>query len=237
MNQNTPTNNNCKQPAQKGNQVTKSPSIRKIENSSKATEGRENKYKTLSLWIAIFAAMISLASAGFTYWQVVIAKDTAQKQLRAYVYASPDRLYHLGGSPTQGYITVRNGGQTFAHNVSREVGINVLSKDIPDSFEKLGSLKREPGYMTFGPNGGTFDVIFREFRVLTDEEIKEIKNDDKRIYVFGKISYEDIYDVRHETTFCFMYSGIETSNILLKKGRTGYEKTQAEYCDKYNYAN
>ncbi len=237
MNQNTPANNKCDNPPthNKEESISKSGTIN-INNKRKHAEDHSDRCKARSIILSVIALIVSITSAGFAYWQLTIAKDTAQKQLRAYVYASPNTLYHLGENPTQGYLTVRNGGHTFANKVSREVGINVLSKDIPNSFEKLGRLKREPGYMTLGPNTGADDVIYREYRVLTDDEIKQINSGDKRIYVFGKITYEDIYDIRHETTFCFMYYGNETSNVLASQGRSGYDKTQAEYCDKYNFA-
>lgn len=165
--------------------------------------------------------------------QLADAKDTSQKQLRAYVYATPNNLYHLGNSPTQGYVTIQNAGNTFAKDVEIEAGINVLGAEIPDDLKKMGKLDQEPGVMPLAPRSPY--SFFREFRILSDEQVKEIKSKKKRIYVFGKVTYKDMFDLSHQTTFCFMYYGPETGEFK-NPTRDGYYPTQAKYHKKHNHA-
>jgi hypothetical protein len=187
-----------------------------------------------AFWVSVVAATAAGFAALFTWMQVDVAKDTAQKELRAYVYAVPTRLFHLGASPTQGYLGIKNGGKTFARNVKRWAGINVLGPKISDAFDDLGKLVPEPGAMTLGPDSHTDATIICNFRVLTPDEVDQIKSGEKRIYVFGKITYEDMFGLPHETTFCFVYYGSETAS---PPDKPGYLDFQAKYCDRHNHAN
>ena len=163
-----------------------------------------------------------------------------QKQNRAYVYVDPGNLYnlHTNGS-VQSYTYIGNGGHTVALNVKRFVGMKVLERPGTDAINNIDSLMVPvEGVMILSPRITPAIVpIIKELpnkRKLTVEEIDAIKNGKKRVYMFGKITYEDVYGHKHIFRFSHMYYGKETCKH--KPSGTGYCSFQAKYCDKHNYA-
>lgn len=186
--------------------------------------------------LLLFGAFLAaIAAAIFTLKQINLARDTAFRELRAYVYAAPGPVFHIDGeAPLQGYVVIGNSGQTFAQKVIRKVGMRVLGATVPEKVEDLGRMDREEGVMVISPREK--HAVIRNRDRLTPEEVAKIWRSDqgaKRIYVFGTITYEDIYGKRHHTDFCHMYFGKE--HWLYDSG-PGYHKTQGKYCDKHNSA-
>ncbi|MEQ8194047.1 MAG: hypothetical protein RIB59_06130, partial [Rhodospirillales bacterium] len=42
---------------------------------------------------------------------------------------------------------------------------------------------------------------------LSKEEREKIRIGASKIFIWGKISYSDVFDVRHNTFFCYMFFG------------------------------
>lgn len=105
----------------------------------------------------------------------------------------------------------------------------------PDKMGNISSLmSREEGVQVMNPR--VLHNIIRERPkqpALTEEEVKEIKYGDKRIYVFGKITYDDVFGNPHHTEFCHMYFGQEMAPF---ETGLGYATFQAKYCDTHNDA-
>lgn len=222
------------------NDLTDATSPNRKPASSKVEEEHANgqqskRLRYASIILSIIAVAISAIAACFTYQQVAVAKDTAGKQLRAYVHAVPSTLYHTDGKSgaLQAYVDIRNAGQTFAHNVERSVGIIVSESGVPDEVSDF--MEREPGKFVIGP-GGTNTTI-RNGPQLTDDQAYRIKNkDNPRIYVIGTILYEDVWGASHKTDFCFMYFGYEdAAHPTPDLGRL-YLPRQGKYCDNHNKA-
>jgi hypothetical protein len=188
-----------------------------------------------SLIIQFLIWLSATAAAGFTGYLAYIANDTEQRQLRAYVYASPYRAFHIDnlGGVVQVYTVIGSNGSTFAKKVERWVGISLLPGPVPEKFEDLGSLKREEGVLVLAP--GAKSIVVQNFRKITEEELAKIMtaNGELRIYVFGKITYEDAFGTPHQTTFCHAYFGSERLEF---NGGFAYEDWQAKSCDRHNDA-
>jgi hypothetical protein len=132
-------------------------------------------------------------------------KDTAQRELRAYMGISKIFLNLDVPSLPKANVETKNFGQTPAYKVRQWVGImphehpltvplikspdaqkgssTVVPSGIPQS-QIVGLKKQLPLNITFGPAGVT-------------------------IYVYGEITYEDIFGVERHTTFRFIYGGPE----------------------------
>jgi len=190
---------------------------------------------TTTIAIAALALVVSGLAACFTWQQVEVARDTASRELRAYVYAVPGRVFHIDGESgsLQAYVGIKNSGQTFAHDVERSVGVSVFGSEIPDEVSSL--MVRERGKFVIGPNGS--HVFYRNGDKLTPVEAKQVRKlDGKRIYVIGTIAYRDVWGKSHTTDFCFMYYGAEDeAHPTLGMGRF-YQGWQGKYCDKHNKA-
>lgn len=224
--------------------IVEPPPIQRNNDDHETNNRNCYRHENRNFIFLIIATVTAIAAAIFTGWQVLVARnqlkisrETAISQQRAYVYAVPAGVYHLGGSPTQGYVTVRNGGQSFARKVKRTVGINVLGPNLPDEFSELGRTRPEPGVIIMGPDKDIKDKMYRTYRpILKDDQISKIKNGELRIYVFGKITYVDMFNNPHLTVFCFMYFGGELAGRGTGKP-DGYRGDQGEYCNKHNDAN
>lgn len=186
--------------------------------------------------ICLFTALAAI----FTGLQLKDTKDTARRQLRAYVLAVPGNVYHIdgGNAPVEAYVGIRNYGQTLALDVVRTVGIEIFGPEIPSKQWEFW--KPQAGTFVLGPGGE--NITIKKGPRLNQERSKKIRTrydlrtdkKDLRIYVIGKIVYKDIWNDTHNTKFCFMYYGDETIPNFEPMAYSG--TLHGKYCDKYNSA-
>jgi hypothetical protein len=170
----------------------------------------------LTLLIAGFLA--AGAAAIFTYWQADIAQETLKetreinrKQLRAYLFVRP---YDWVNSVDAGKIPnttvgVRNGGQTPASDVV--VRLNIEQRQSPPENTQssyLGTVQRakidvlEPA----GAFSGIGQINMTE--PIGVEHAKEIADGKAiRFYVWGALTYLDVFEDFHSAFFCYIYYG------------------------------
>jgi hypothetical protein len=121
-------------------------------------------------------------------------------------------------------VLLENGGQTTAKGLYTELGWAVVMTRVP----------LEVGYSTpVGTMLPTSDLAPQADTTLTsdeavtlahDHDVKAIHTDQRRLYVYGRSRYRDVYNVEHEFRFCGVYRPIEYSREPLKLA----------YCDSYN---
>lgn len=197
---------------------------------------RKHRWFTgISVIAASVAALAAVAIAIITY-------NSAQKELRAYVHVVPGNVHHVGdGSTLVGYVRIENSGQTYARDVIRHVGIDVAPPadlNDPTFFEERETLEEGKGVLS----PGAPHSIYRTWtRAVTDTEKTQIvkrNGRDLRIYIFGTITYFDIFGNDRTTEFCFMYFGelFYFKEIDKPEGRPGYIGPQARFCEKHNKA-
>jgi hypothetical protein len=188
-------------------------------------EERERKEKSPDDWwiagstiaLAIFTAALAVFTAclwGSTSKLVERTQDTAKKQLRAYVTVDSIEIedWRETNNPTANLI-VKNTGVTIAKDVVIHGYMRILPFPMPgklpfQSAEELWSVPKSRWIL--GPNGGTRDKqqsIERPEGGLTSDEISALKNNTKAIYVYGIISYVDIYDITRTTEYKFFSNG------------------------------
>jgi len=94
-------------------------------------------------WIALGTLVLATGTMGL--W--LDARSTSERQLRAYVFASPFRAFNVDnrGVVVQVYTLVGSKGSTFAHHVERTVGVNILPSQLPEKFEDLRTLETRRG--------------------------------------------------------------------------------------------
>jgi hypothetical protein len=143
--------------------------------------------------LVVFTAILASATI-FLYLAtrnlVTDAERTAKRQLRAYVYAAPYRAFNIdnSGATAQIYTIIGSKGSTFAHNVQRWVGINLLAGHVPERFEDFGTLKREEGAYVLAPGADGF--VIQTLRTLSADELAKLMTPtgELRFYAFGKIT-------------------------------------------------
>jgi hypothetical protein len=198
--------------------------------SSQAVNHDSKPYKVGHHWLeyagvvlAAFAAIAASFAAGFSGWQAWIARDTAERQLRAYVYVSLDidLNKNLDGSST---FTVTPSAKVFGGTpaawVSPYWDLKILPGwSSPDEFPELPVITGRADIVTAPgqePKIGSKNVMLQEF------DIASLKTRAQLIIAFGRIAYNDVFGKSRWTDFCafFDWHDANTNN--------------AELCPKHN---
>jgi hypothetical protein len=183
-------------------------------------------------------AFVTVALAVIAFFALRDSQNTAQHQLRAYIYVNPQSAFHIDGQGTlQVYSIVGNSGQTPALNVERFLGLEVLPP-IPSVTNK--PMPREEGVTVLGPRNEITLVKNWSQGTLSADQFSQIRDGSLRVYVFGMITYEDIYEAKWQTNFCNAYfgpEGVENSQPTVtdpKNASCGYLGWQAKPCETGN---
>jgi len=143
-----------------------------------------------------------LAAIGLSFHSNWIARDTAKRQLRAYVGYS-NEWHHTEFALGQELLLkprIINNGETPARNVIWQAQVEMISDPDaenaftlspipPGSKSTLGRGQWTQTRLTVTPNAGNYVLI---------------TTGAAKLYVFGSISYTDIFGDEWSTTFRFM---------------------------------
>jgi hypothetical protein len=163
-----------------------------------SSEQKKHRLDYAIFWAALVAAISTLLAAGFTGWQAWIAKDTAERQLRAYVLFKDANLSNW---PEVIFI-FHNSGQTPGYNVKSNIEVLVEDPAFEKSIVPLVPQMQGP---PIGP-GSLSDVRWTMARVVSPAEIADIQQGKRMIFLHGRIEY-DSFGKRHYSNFCAKYSG------------------------------
>lgn len=156
--------------------------------------------------IAVFAAVSSIATIGL-YW---IAKNTLDVSQRAFVFAAkadivgdaPDLKIALPPHAQIGIsVTFKNSGQTVSKHQTTTIGIFLNpSGGIPDGFSYPTNAPSQP--ILLAPQTET-----HLFQSISASQLADIKAGKELLFVYGTISYIDVFGNKHRTDYCFQYLG------------------------------
>jgi hypothetical protein len=184
----------------------------------------------VGLVVAVFAAL-------FTGWQAWIARDIAQRQLRAYVSGNPDYIFTFNPTiPVQIRFTLSNHGQTPAYAMANAAVIEIL----PYPLSKTDPLPPIPALVestfTLHPNMTFFGTVSAARTFSQAEITRAIHNDGLRIYILGLIEYKDAFGRVRSTRYC--RSVVGTDHLAeVAKGIPGPDRPmQYELCIPHNDA-
>jgi len=182
-------------------------------------------------WVLIF---ITGVTALFICWQawetrraanaalvaVRDGRETSVKQLRAYVLVSSALLKFPAPNAPEIQVHFRNFGQTPAlkvrgwiHTWIEKYPLNVTLPNAPPGFRK--------GMEDLGAGRVT---IFTKSHPVHPCAVSQLGTPAGTIYVYGEISYEDVFGKTRHTKYRLMYGGTEGNHPLRDdKGKvTGY---------------
>ena len=155
---------------------------------------------------AAIAAETSAATANNTLKSM---EGTSERQLRAYVGVSKVEVDKLGvGHKTRLRITIKNFGQTPAYAVRRWADMKVADRSetsFPDDDDDGGARTMNPG--------DSFILSSRHEIDLTQDDMDRLKADTARIFLWGRLTYDDVFGSPHEATFRFEYGGSHTMDL------------------------
>ena len=139
---------------------------------------------------------------------LVLMKDTAQRQLRAYISVVAAKIeFPVPGQP-KSTLTFRNAGQTPAHDVKiwihqwvaaypLDVALPTPPPDFVTARDTLGA-----GASCHMTNEAPHPVAKEPFLTL-------IGTSEGTIYVYGEVSYRDVFGEHHTQKYRLMYGGSE----------------------------
>lgn len=175
-------------------------------------------------WLVIATAVLAVTALFVGTIQAIISRNAARRQLRAYVFVDYVRLMDSGQFPELEGMTelqenapvfpnrpgteihIKNSGQTPAYKISHWSAMDVVEVRLEHAIVVPPADPTSPkSYIA----AGTFNIMGHWFpRELTQQEIDDIRNHVRGIYVFGRIDYLDVFGKPHFTTYRLRYSGI-----------------------------
>ena len=164
----------------------------------------------------ILASSCCRIAAFFTGRQAWIARDTEERQLRAYLYIDHTSIAEseLGKFGTD-YDPLRSGVQT--RTVTLEIGPYLLNDTKLDSF--IQSATQTFDYAVIYGDKPIQQNIVRQF---SPRQSNCLAGDSQRLYLHGRVAYLDIFDAARHYDFCFVFHP--------KRDLQGSERG----CEKYN---
>jgi hypothetical protein len=182
------------------------------------------------LVVLVFTFLAALAAAVFAARLAWIAKDTEERQLRAYLYVEHGSFGPVSaGTPIGPIISIRAAGVTPAYKLHLAATIEIGEFPLPDAsklsdpFDRGGEGVTRASYPILYGNDGS---ISEPIRVKFSQRATDLlKVDHHRLYVFGAVKYLDIFSMERRYDFCFSFNADPDSPIK-SAGEDG--------CDKYN---
>jgi hypothetical protein len=178
-----------------------------------------------TMGVFIYTALTFII-AGASIWQGWVARDTEKRQIRAYAFPTPIGInnFSVDSSPTGG-VNVRTMGQTPAYKVRGQVGIKPMPYPLSNETDLWISNTKQIQNSTFISPTNTFILKVAVDGTLTRQQVDAINSGNAlRLYVWGRVDYEDVFANSHWFTFCYSYDG---RSITI-------DKDGGEPCPRYN---
>jgi hypothetical protein len=155
-----------------------------------------------SVAIAIIAVLQLFAFVAQAWWlrqTVAIMKDTAQRQLRAYVSdVEGEAAFSGDGTFINVDIVFRNSGQTPAYDVEIRCDPPVLGRTDARPFDQASRFA--PVQTIIAPDSKF--VIRRILSIDNDANaIQQIQNSERAIFIWGSVNYRDAFAKRRHFVF------------------------------------
>jgi hypothetical protein len=168
---------------------------------------KESPFDYNALAVTIFTGIAALIA--FLQWLVMRRQiDYIRVDQRAWLAA-----YDIRGIPKANEIydisiDIKNTGKTFAKNFWINPVVAPRKKGvIPNFADEEARAVSDPGQggfisKTFLPPGGSTTVKITVSPKLTAKDVTNFMSGEMAVWVFGKISYDDVFKCPHWTTFC-----------------------------------
>lgn len=196
---------------------------RKEDSTTRITERKEDRGsegKKLLLELGTFVAVAVYASVA--WWQGCLLKQSIQnaqenfiKDQRAWISVSVPNFFPLDGQTIPLKIQIVDTGKTVAKNVNGDFFATVLDKGEKPPFDKFGvghphnriyagaifptATPPLESVVTVVKYGAGAPVVIVPDQALRD---KILTTGESYIVFFGKITYCDVFHVKHWTSFC-----------------------------------
>jgi len=192
--------------------------LAKAAESVAALADRQTKLSYMELG-ALLLTLLALSVAAVAAMRALrIARDTARRQLRAYVFPVYAHIRDVRASRPNFVIDIKNFGQTPAYGLRMKTALQ--SGSYPLDRELVPDVQSSIATAQLAPQAALFDDIALNHS-LSANEISTLAEGSAAIYLFGEIEYFDIYKARRWTTFRMLLGGPDG---VPAHGRLGYHE-------------
>lgn len=156
----------------------------------------------IQTWFLHCSNGIAARSANAAKQSVDLARDTAQKQLRAYVLASEGRVSGLeGNGPMKVKVTLGNFGQTPAESVTVSMREEWRDGRPPVPAEPGAMLIQDGEQAALAPG----EKLYIEHEITPFRQ--ELRQGKATLHATGIVRYVDVFGASHEAAFHFVQGG------------------------------
>jgi hypothetical protein len=137
---------------------------------------------------------------------IQLAKESSHLDQRAWVAHMEIQGTIEYGKEFEAVVRIKNTGKTFAKNLTFTIAHEALAQgQTPDFTEDIESVSdQHKSVILLAPGGETgLPIENKAHRSLTREELNAFTDGTATIFVHGKIVYDDVFNCRHWTKFCF----------------------------------
>jgi hypothetical protein len=193
--------------------------------SAIAGEKAAHEARRASTWsiVATFLNALGLLAVGVALYLTVqsnrIARDTAKRQLRAYLYIEPGGINELQDGLHRMPFNIINSGPTPANELETFGDILVVGgtpRDFNPSVNGRYTGITLKTNSALGANTNQWSYAYVQDDVL-QPYWEDILSKDKAVVHYGFIRYRDIFNDVHETHFAFYHWGEELSDLESKR--------------------
>ena len=192
-------------------------------NTEKSNQGSANESTTINTdkktdWYLVYftAALVVVGLLQFLTFVIQarqlrqtneVMKDTAQRQLRAYICISGGTIKFDRKDAPVAYVEYKNSGQTPAYDVCSWHHIWIaaypLTEKLPEAPKSFITSRS-----IIPPGGHAFMVIPKDPPVC-ERAVHLLGTPEGTIYIYGEIRYRDAFGVERFTKYRLMYGGPE----------------------------
>ncbi len=157
---------------------------------------------------SIKATEAAIRSADAANDSVRIARESAERQLRAYLSMTP---MGIGGFSDGKIVSIefmpQNHGQTPAYEVQHVFGIEIFPNPLPSGFTLPAATHEITTLFSVFPGTKNNRTWFNRKAAITQKEIDLIRTDAKRLYCWGVTHYVDAFKEKRYVQFSIWTSG------------------------------
>lgn len=171
----------------------------------------------ISLWFTGVLAVAGILQFGILVWTFRQIRDTAQRDLRAYVCVDSSEL-KLTGKSVDVQVRLRNCGKTPAYSLHGWINISFEESPLKKALQPTRNPIRK-GKEPLGP-GRRSTYAIRNIRLDKLTEVI-IGSPACTLYVYGEVTYEDAFRKERYTKYRLIYG--ENERICSMQDKDGVE--------------
>lgn len=151
---------------------------------------------------------VAAVQARNTRRQLRLSEDTAERELRAYLWVEVQNILQLDeANPIAVRVAMNNAGKTPAYNVCISCSAIVAPALLPSGTQFNADFSGSITVTTIHPGSDRKFAIARSSAPPSLAMVDQINNGSHRLYVGGVVSYEDAFAIKRTTKFLVSAGG------------------------------